>query len=59
MATVALLEGPVVSGPLLDEFDFARPEAVWKFNGSNAPVAIEIARHGAGGPVIAFRSVPS
>ena len=55
MATVALDEGPVISGPLLDEFDFTRPETVWNYNGTRAPVRIEIAKHASGGPIVAFR----
>ncbi len=55
MATVALAEGPVISGPLLDDFDFTRPEAVWDYNGANVTVRIEIATHESGGAFVAFK----
>ncbi len=57
MATVALQEGPIVCGPLLEEFDFTRPEAIWDYNGANIRVGIEIAAHDGGGPIVAFRRV--
>ncbi len=58
MVTVALREGPVVSGPLLeDAFDFSRPEAIWDYNGADIEVRIELAAHDHGGPIVAFRRV--
>ncbi len=54
MATVALAEGPVVSGPLLEEFDFSKPEFVWRYNGADMAVLVEIARHESGGPFVGF-----
>lgn len=56
MATVALAEGPVVSGPLLDPFAFDKPESVWRLNGANLPVKVEIGRHDGGGPLVGFRT---
>jgi uncharacterized OB-fold protein len=58
MATVALREGPIVSGPLLEEFDFTRPEAIWDYNDMNIPVHIALSAHDGGGPIVAFRRAP-
>ena len=55
MATVALAEGPVISGPLLEEFDFSKPESVWRYNGAEMAVLVEIAKHEGGGPFVGFR----
>jgi uncharacterized OB-fold protein len=56
MATVALTEGPVISGPLLDAFDFKKPETVWRYTGAALPVRLEIGRHEGGAPFVGFRT---
>ena len=58
LGTVKLEEGPIIPGMvIIEDFDYSKPEKIWKYNQANIPVMAQVIQNPEGAESIVFKVI--